>query len=341
MKEVARLADVSHATVSMVFSGKKRFSEKTRNRVLAAARKIQFVPDMGASNLRKGQSRIIGFVVNDIANPVYGRMAQMAESLATERGFQMIIADHQWSPARELQAIRRMIGFRAQGILWCGTERSGEAQELLMAEGAPAVVALDSCPVGFRGGFIGYDVRHSGRIAAQYLLQSGARNPRLFTVGGHSPMLHNFTELHQGFLEVLAKNGLPHGDSLVFSGLTLEEGRMAFHRMRSASGPPVDGILAINDLCAYGILEAADDLGIRVGRDLALLGIGNHPFSSLSRISLTSISQSPDKLVQAAMGELFDCFATKRQSTLRLSMKGEIIARNSCRPNGLIRTRKP
>lgn len=331
IKDVAKSAGVSHATVSMVFSGEKRISEKTRLKVLGVARKMKYVPNLGASNLRKGESKVIGFVFNDIANPVYGKMAQVAEALALANGYQVIVADHQWNPEAELAAIKKMISFRAKGLLWCSTEQSHASLDLLTAPGAPSVVALDSCPRNYSGSFFGYDVENTGRMAARHLVENGCRNPVLFNVNEFQKEITSFVDLQKGFLDELRLLKIGNTDRRVFyAGLTIEEGREAFHRMMATS-PKVDGIFAINDLCAYGVLGGADEIGVQIGKDIALMGIGNQPVSSIPRISLTSISHSPEPIVRMAMTELMECFEEDRLPKLRLTFPGELIIRQSSR----------
>lgn len=329
IKDVAREAGVSHATVSMVFTGERRISDKTREKVLEIARKMKYVPNLGASNLRSGRTKLIGFVINDLSNPVYGKMAQTAETIAVERGYQLIIADHQWNPDVEAAAIEKMISFQTRGILLCCTERSKVSIELLNQTGSPAVVALDSCPVDYTGAFIGFDVEASGRMAAQHLVEAGCRNPVLFTAQRSLRTLTSFVTLQQGFLDQLKACGIPQGKNrLIYSGLTVEEGQKAFHRTR-ATAPDIDGIFCINDLCAYGVIAGADELGIEIGKDLAVVGIGDHPLSRVPRISLTTINQSPDQVVRMAMEELIESFEQERQPTIRYTLPPELIVRKS------------
>lgn len=331
IKDVAKEAGVSHATVSMVFSGQTRISEKTRERVLVVARKLKYVPNLGASNLRKGESKLIGFIVNDIANPAYGKMAQLAETTVLGSGYQLIIADHQWNPEVELAAIQKMISFRARGLLWCSTEQSAASLDLLTSPGSPAVIALDNCPPNYSGAFVGSDVINTGAMAANHLLEMGSRNPVLFTANRGLRNLSNFVDLQKGFLDELRRQGVPHCDErVVYAGLTTKEGREAFYRMQ-ATIPDVDGIFAINDLCAYGVMSGADDIGVQVGKDLALIGIGDHPTSSMPRISLTSIIHSPENVVKTALEELLESFSQNRPPSLRLNYPGELIIRKSSR----------
>ena len=331
IKDVAREAGVSHATVSMVFTGERRISDKTREKVLDIARKMKYVPNLGASNLRSGKTKLIGFIVNDLSNPVYGKMAQTAEAIAVERGYQLIISDHQWNPEAEAAAIEKMISFHARGILLCCTERSKISIELLNQTGSPAVVAMDSCPVDYTGAYIGFDVEASGRMAAQHLLEAGCRNPVLFTAERSLRNLSSFVTLQQGFLDQLEASGIPKGKHrVVYSGLTVEEGRKAFHRMRALSAD-VDGIFCINDLCAYGVIAAADEVGIEIGKDLALMGIGDHSLSRIPRISLTTISHPPEEVVRMAIEELIESFEQERLPSIRCILPPELIIRKSSR----------
>lgn len=332
IKDVALEAGVSHATVSMVFSGEQRISEETREKVFQVARRMNYVPNFAASNLRKGESNLIGFVLNDISNPVYGRMAQVAEATAVPLGYQVIIADHQWDPGGEASAIRKMIGFRARGLLVCSTEQSKTALDLLNEMGSPAVMALDNCPPGYRGAYIGCDAELLGRMAATHLLEIGCRDPLLFTGSYALREFSSFVSLKKGFVECLAENGVARADQrVIYSGLTIEEGREAFYRAH-AQGVTVDGLLCVNDLCACGVLAAADELGLIVGKHLSLMGIGDHPSSSMPRISLTSIREPLEQIVRMAVEELVESFEQKRTPKMCLKLPPELVVRETTRP---------
>ncbi|MDD5704777.1 MAG: LacI family DNA-binding transcriptional regulator, partial [Kiritimatiellae bacterium] len=84
IKDIARRAGVSHPTVSLVFSGDPRISKATREKVLRTAREMRYVPNLAARNLRRGASNLIGFIVNDITDPFYAIMVQVAEAAAAE-----------------------------------------------------------------------------------------------------------------------------------------------------------------------------------------------------------------------------------------------------------------
>lgn len=323
------MAGVSHATVSLVFSNEPRISEKTREKVRAVARKLSYVPNLGASNLRSGKTRLIGFIANDLSNPAYGRMAQVAETISIEHGYQLIISDHQWDPKAEAAAVEKMIGFHVRGILLCCTEQSQTSLDLLKRAGAPDVVALDSCPADYAGSFIGFDVVKSGQLAAQHLVDAGCRNPVLFTAQRSLQSLNNFVNLQTGFLGQLARCGISGGrNRVVSSGLTMEEGQRAFHRTRAAM-PEMDGVFCINDLCAYGVIAGADETGMTIGRDLAVIGIGDHALSRIPRISLTSIRHPVEQAVSMALEALIDGFESGTPASLRYALPPELLIRTS------------
>lgn len=331
IKDVAREAGVSHATVSMVFSGEQRISEITRKKVFRIARRMNYVPNVPASNLRKGESKLIGFVLNDISNPVYGRMAQVAEATAGALGYQIIIADHQWDPDGEASAIRKMMGFQARGLLVCSSEQSSAALDLLNTITNPAIVALDNCPPGYNGAHVGCDTHVLGRTAAQHLLDIGSKNPMLFTGNYKLRDFSSFVSLQEGFCSTLLENGISDPEKrIVYSGLTIEEGREAFYVLNGQHAV-VDGILCINDLCGYGVMAAADELGIKIGQSLALMGIGDHLSSSMPRISLTSVREPLEQLVRIAVEELIESFEQNRAPKLRLKLPPQLIIRNTSR----------
>ena len=330
IRDIARMARVSTATVSLVFSGNARISARTRAKVQRVARRMRYVPNIGARNLRRGASNLIGFIVNDITDPFYGIMVQVAEAAAMERGYQLIIADNQWNPEREIAAIEKIVSLRARGLLLCSTERTDLPMKLLTDAGLP-VVLLDTCPPGYKGCFIGNDVMAAGRLAATHLLEAGCRNPVFLTANQPLLSFSGFMAMREGFLRVLRKRRLGQlARRVVRAGLTIDEGRDAFHRVR-ASAPDVDGVFCANDLCALGVMAAADEAGLRVGRDLAVMGIDDLAIARLPRIGLTSLRQPHEQIARTAAHVLIESFEQGRYPGIRQLFQPELVIRQSSR----------
>jgi LacI family transcriptional regulator len=109
IKDIAREAGVSDTTVSLVFNGSDRISIETKTKVLETARKLNYVPNTAAKNLRMGKTNTIGFIVNDITNPFYSLMIKEAELQLNSIGFDMLVASSNWDIDREIKLIEKMM----------------------------------------------------------------------------------------------------------------------------------------------------------------------------------------------------------------------------------------
>lgn len=333
IKDVARRAGVSHPTVSMSFAGDPRISPATRDKVLRVARAMKYVPNLAARHLRRGVSNLIGFIVNDITDPFYAIMVQVAEATAVECGYQLIIADSQWDPEREVAAVRRMNSFRVRGLLLCSTEQTRGGLDLL-AETQTPVVVVDACPPWHKGCFIGNDVRAAGELAATHLLDVGCRNPVFLTASRALLTFSGFEAMRQGFCQVLRKRRMAQPERRVVpAGLTIEEGRDAFHRVRT-SVPDMDGVFCANDLCALGVMTGADEAGLCVGRDLVVMGVDDLAVARLPRIGLTSIHQPHEQIARTAAHVLIESLEAGVQPSLRQLFQPELVIRKSSRLKG-------
>ena len=330
IKDIARRAGVSHATVSLVLSQDPRITAATRAKVWRAARRLNYVPNLAARNLRRGESRLLGFVVNDIANPFYGLMVQSAEAAALERGYQLLLADSQWDAAREVAAVEKLVSLQTRGVLLCGTEQTDRSLALLNRVRLPVIV-VDTCPASYQGAFVGNDVVAAGRVAAAHLLEIGCRRPVFLTAARSLQGFSGFVQLRRGFIETLRQRRVPRlRQAVVAGGLTVEDGRAAFHRLRAVEST-VDGVFCANDLCALGVLAAADEAGLKVGRDLAVMGIDDLPISCVPRISLTSIRQPSAQIARTAMQVLIDSLERGQPPRLRQTFLPELVVRQSTR----------
>ena len=140
-----------------------------------------------------------------------------------------------------------------------------------------------------------------------------------------------FQNIKRGFLGVLQRHGIsPDCVPVVKAGLTIDTGRYGFERLYSST-KDVDGIFCANDLSAIGVMEAADAKNIRIGQDLAVVGIDDLEISATPRISLTTIRQPHKRIVDLAVNALIDSIETNEMAQVRLILDPELIARNSTR----------
>ncbi len=330
IRDIAREAGVSETTVSLAFQPDSRIGQKTRERVLAIGDRLHYVPNSNAQALRLGASNAIGFLVNDITNPFYSFMVRNAETIARSRGYQAIFADGHWDPDRELHAIESMIYSRVRGALVCPCEKSKESIGLLDRYSVPYVI-VDTAPDNYKGSLVGNNLVAAGELAARHLLAVHCRKIAMLTADRQMSSFSAFQNIKRGFLGVLQKHGIsPDSVPVVKAGLTIDAGKYGFERLYGSMGD-ADGVFCANDLSAIGVMEAADAKGVRIGQDLAVIGIDDLDISATPRISLTTIRQPHERIVELAVNALIDSIETHDTTHVRLVLDPELILRNSTR----------
>jgi DNA-binding LacI/PurR family transcriptional regulator len=340
IQDIARRAGVSDTAVSLAFRENSRVSAVTRARILSVAKDLDYVPNRTARALRSGDSRSIGFIVTDITDPFYSRMIRSAETIALRYGYGIIIAESNWDADREVRAVTDMIESRVQGLLMCFCERTRRGLELIERSGLP-VIAVDTYPPSYRGPYVANDVKRAGRMAAEHLVAVGSRSPVFFHASESMCRFSAFSLLQKGFAEYLHERKVRFGaSSIVHADITIEGGTKGFARLLE-TGHPFDGIFCVNDLCAIGAMEAAEKNGFRVGRDLAVMGIDNLELSGVSRISLTSIHQPYDKIIETATRVMVESLADKRPCAVRKRLNPTLVVRGSSAAFALRRQKGP
>lgn len=328
IRDIAREAGVSDTAVSLAFQQNSRVSAETRAKILAVARRLNYFPNRSARNLRYGDSRTIGFVVIEITNPFYSRMIRSAERIALELGYGILFAESYWDPEKEIRIVSNMIENRVAGILMCFCEKTDESLTLIQQSRVP-MIAVDTYPLHYKGPYVANALDSAGRMAAEHLAQSGCRHTIFFNASAAMSGFSSFQLLLRGFREGLRVKGMSLPDSAVINAdWTVEGGSAGFARLL-ASGQPFDGIFCVNDLCAFGVIDAAERRGLKAGKDFAVMGIDNLEMSGVSRISLTSIDQPYDRIIELAARSMFESIESNQPCSIRRRLKPSLVVRES------------
>jgi len=328
IRDIAREAGVSDTTVSLAFVQNSRISNYTRQRVLEIAKSLKYFPNRLARDLRYGQSKTIGFVVTDITDPFYSRMIRSAERISLRLGYNMLFAEHNWEPEREIKIISNLIENRALGVIMCFSEKTEESLNLIEQTNL-YVVAVDTVPHFYKGPYVINDLVEAGRIAAKHLVEVGCRHPVFFNSHDSMATFSSFQIMLKGFRRFLQSQPVAFDDSSVINaGFDIDGGVKGFKHLLGTR-KPFDGIFCVNDLCALGAMEAAEKNGYRIGENLAIMGIDNIELSGISRISLTSISQPYDEIIQLATDALIESIEQGKPCKIKKSLKPILVTRNS------------
>jgi DNA-binding LacI/PurR family transcriptional regulator len=324
--DVARLAQVSQATVSLVLNdvGNSRFSDETRDRVLSAAEALGYVPHALASSLRSGQSNLV--LITFLSLPTGPQLAVYYEQVAAalnQLGYTVLF--HVDRALRGVEAARSWASLRPVGVIVDGERLTEDAVKLMRKAGVKAIVAIGgkdfkSVPVVK----LGEDL--VGRCAAEYLARTGRRN--LAIVMPKDPELRHIGLARlRAFEEAAQKCGL--GVQQVVD-LDLDEEDAARVVAEWKHGPRPDGIFTFNDMYAGLLLSALQDIGLRVPDDIALVGCDDLRMGQFLRPRLTTI-RFPIVPWARQMASLVDAIAHDRTSQRDESGKQEpnIVVRDS------------
>ena len=188
---------------------------------------------------------------------------------------------------------------------------------------------MDTYPQRYTGPYVANALGSAGHMAAEHLVGAGCRHPVFFNASTSMSGFSSFQHLLKGFREGLHAAGRILPDHAIVNADWTIEGGIAGYTDLLARGQPFDGIFCVNDLCALGVIEAAERSGRRVGRDLAVMGIDNLEMAGVSRISLTSIDQPYDRIIELAARSLIESIERSEQPTIRKRLKPSLVVRQS------------
>lgn len=297
LKQIAKEADVNVSTASRALTGAYGVRKETREKVLAAAKKLGYRPNLMARGLVTGRSQTIGVLVSDIRNPYFAEIARGAEDAAFRASFDVILCNSDLNPAKQIQYVRSLLEKNVAGILMNSIAALTEEQcEELSGCGVP-VVLLNKPRAKYAFSTVLGDNYQGGRQAGEYLL--GLGHCTLAHLTGHRGH-GNFADRCRGFLDA-AEQTSDLAPPLVIRGDHTYRGGYEMASKLFAERPDVTAVFAANDVIAFGVVQAAREAGRTIPGDISLIGFDNLEFSALIHPPLTTIHQPKYEIGQAAV----------------------------------------
>lgn len=304
---VARKAGVSTATVSRVLNAPSKVRETTAARVRAAIEQMNYRPNSNARSLRSGRSNLLGIVVSDIRNPFFPDLIEQFESLATQHGIDVTIANTGYNEQRLLAGVRRLLERGIDGLAIFTSEVSDAALELIRSAGTPAVF-LNQPAVKADFQTIRVDYVRGFIEAIEHLRMLG--HQRIGFVAGPQA-LSSASRRRKAFLAAVKSCNLSIDDEWIVEGdHKLTGGRFAAERLFSIRRPP-SAVVCSNDLTALGFLESATRLGRRIPDEVSLIGFDDLFLCEMVHPALTTLHLSRKEIATRA----FYALQTAREET--------------------------
>ncbi|CAI2516210.1 Degradation activator [Serratia liquefaciens] len=317
IRDVARHAGVSVSTVSNVLNGRvDQMRKDTLARIEQAMAALQYQPNRAAQQLKTGQVKMLGLLVPSIVNPSFAALVREIELAAKQNyGYQVLLGDTHRQQEEEIRFLDDLLALGIRGVVVASTFydrphfRDALKRGLVMINydertlAAPGEAALPIDSVSM-------DNCAAGSMAAQHLIAQGCRRIAFATASG---MTSSRANKIAGYRQALENAGLPawviegkaqfaYGDAeMAELGKTLAE-------QICQSDPRPDGIVALNDMLAIGMISAFQRLGVRVPEDISVVGIDNMFLSELFNPALSSVApplrEMAVKIVDRLIGRL-------------------------------------
>lgn len=285
--DIARLASVSKATVSRVLNHKPDVDPTTRERIVRIMQEQGFVPSITAAGLAGGRPRIIGVLVPSLIWPFIPEIVQGVAEFVEHRSYELIL----YSPSHlrgRSAAVDRVLDARLTAGLVAITPGPSVRHLIQLHEQGFPVVLIDDQGLPGSAPWVGADNRIGAYQAVQHLISLG--HQRIAHIKG--PASYQCSqERYQGYCQALTEAGLHPDPTLVVQGdFEVPSGHAAAHILFSRSERPT-AIFSANDHMAWGVLEVAEDMRLRVPEDVALVGFDDMATSAHKRPPLTTVSQ--------------------------------------------------
>lgn len=283
IREIARQANVSPATVSRVLNGTAVVDPQTEARVLKVIRETGYRPNEVARSLSKRSSRIIGCIVPNIANPFFTELARAIEDESFRRGYKLILCNSDEDPAKEEAYIDMLERMNADGIIITTTH---EDMDTLVKACPVPMVLLDRAPSQVKSAYsVRSDHYQGGRLATEHLVQCGCRTIVLMC----GPQKYTSAALRlQGYRDVCREKGLEPRE--IDCDFDFADGLLKTEQLLERF-TAVDGILAANDIVALSVVKVLAARKIKIPDQIQVVGFDNIYLSELMTPALTTIGQ--------------------------------------------------
>jgi LacI family transcriptional regulator len=334
MKDIAAELGVSVVTVSRALRDRPDIAEETKARILERVKRLNYRPNLTARSLVTGRSSLIGLVVPDLIHPFFGEIAKGLSSKLREKEYYLIVSSSESDPQLEQDEVDHMLAHHLDCFVVASCRKDTESLRRIKEAGVPLVLVDRGFP-GFRSNFVGVDDVKVGELATEHLIAQGSK--RIAHIRGPQTSIGNARV--QGYRNALERHGIAFaGNYVVACGEASDSdgetrGRRAMEEILALKPRP-DGLFCFNDTVAMGAMERAFEAGLRIPKNMAIVGCGNFHYSSKLQVPLTSVDQKSREIGERAakmIMALLDKPVSARPRSIIL--EPELIARESSQLN--------
>jgi LacI family transcriptional regulator len=327
LRDLARHADVSPATVSLVLRKSPLVAEATRQRVLESMRTLGYVYNRGAASLRTQRTHTVGVAINELHNPYFAELTAAIERALTRIGQTVFLSNSAEDPAHQDRFIDTMREYNADGLIICPAEGTTPESLQRIADFGVPCVQISRFVKGVSLDFAGNDHRKGTYLATEHLISLG--HHRLAMIGGTDRVSTGF-ERHQGYLDALKAHDLAADPALIVRcPASREDGAEAIAALLKSKQQPPTAAVCYNDVVAFGVMLGLRKLGLEAGKDFAVAGCDDVKEAALWTPALTSVTINTAAMGEAAADLLVRRIGNIRAPCRQIVLEPKLVVRES------------
>lgn len=324
IKDVAKEAGVSVATVSRTLNETGRVSAGVRERVMTAAEGLGYRPNAVARSLRSQSTRTLGLVIPNVRNPFFTQMARTVEDAARERGYSLIFGNTDESPEKEADYLDVLLEKQVDGLIVSPARATSPQLEEIVENGVP-VVFLDRFVRGIEAPVVRADGRRAVDELVGHLVEQG--HERLAIIAGPAETVPGKERL-DAFLKGAEERNVPVDESYVKVGnFRRESGLKAMRELLELEEPPT-AVFAANNLMALGALQTLKRAGLKMPEDISFASFDDVSWFELVEPAMTAIAQPVEEL-GAATADMLPALIEGEEAD-SVILEAELVVRESC-----------
>jgi len=328
IKDVAREAGVSIATVSRVLNDIDVVNEETKKKVVDAIKKLGYRPNIVARSLKTQRTKTIGILVPDISSQFYPEIVRGAEDVSNIYDYNVILCNSDFDGEKEKEYLRALKEKMVDGVLYMSSSLQDDILELINELDLKTVLVETKDKEGTLPSVIIDNVK-AAYDATKYLLDKGLKN--IGYIGMKKEALNAWAIRYNGYEDALKEAGVEVDSELTyFKSLKASTGYEGVKEIL-ASGKKLEGLICGSDEVAMGAINALRDSGIKVPEDVKVIGFNNISAAELFYPKITTVAQPMYDMGSVAMRMLIKIINQKPIDQAHYVLEHDLIERDSAK----------
>ena len=326
IKDIARELNISVSTVSRALQNHPDISKRTKQLVQEQAKKLNYRPNLMASNLRTSKNTTIGVIIPELDHHFFSSVLSGIEQVADKAGYQVLICQTGEDVNKEIKVVHTLITSRVAGMLIGLSKQTADLRHIkdIAAHGMPYVLYDRPCPSLKCDQVISNDYQGAYN-AVEYLLQTGKKRIMCLT---SSMQLEISRRRYQGWRDAMQNHGIVISEDMVVECDTHQKALACAPQILQSDCRP-DAVFCVNDDCAVGVLQVAQNVGVKVPEDVAICGFSDAPISRVTMPTLTTVQQHGEEIGKNAAMRLIKRLGGDDRIPQTVMIQAELIVRET------------